>query len=93
MTKIFVFTCLNREQDKVVDRPGSDIMADVGKRLAWRWEGGESGRWSWTDGCPVAGHIRGAGGQADSNRCSPPSNLCLGNQKHMALHNGSSVVL
>ncbi|CAK6959770.1 Hypothetical predicted protein [Scomber scombrus] len=68
-------------------------MADVGKGLAWRWEEGEGGGGICTDGCPVAGHIRGAGGQADSNRCSPPSNLCLCNQKHMAPHNGSSVVL
>lgn len=67
-------------------------MADVGEGLAWRWEGDKSGGGIFTDGCPVASHIRRAGGQADSNRCSPPSNLRLGNQKHMAPHNGSSVI-
>lgn len=31
--------------------------------------------------------------QSDSKCCLPPCNLRLGNQKHMAPHNGSSVVL
>lgn len=80
----------------MIDRPGSDIKADVrvwcrcgtGTRAA---EGFALTDVQFLSTLEELGG--GGGGQADSNHCSPPSNLCLGNQKHMAPHNGSSVVL
>lgn len=59
-------------------------------RRGGKW--GEGGERICPDQCPVTSHIRGAGGQANSKHCSPPSNLCLSNQKHMAPYNDSTVV-
>lgn len=72
-----------------IDLLGGDVTADERQGRC----GVSRGAGICTDGCPVADHMRGARGQTDSSRCSPPSNLCLGNQKHMAPHNGSTVVL
>lgn len=92
LIKIPVFAYLNGEQNKAIVRPGGDIVADV---KVWR-RGGKGARvaegFALMDVQLVATSEE-AGGQADSNHCSPPSNLCLGNQKHMAPYNGSSVVL
>lgn len=66
-TTIPLFTYLNGEQNKVSGRPGGDIKVDV-RVLVQRWEGGEGGRGICTDGCPVSGHIRGAGGGGASRQ-------------------------
>lgn len=62
-------------------------MADLGDGLAWRWEGYRSGGGIFTHGCPVSGHIRGSGGQADSNHCfpAPPPPICAGVIKNIWL--------
>lgn len=51
---------------------------------------GEGSVGTCADGCPVCGHIRAAGQQ---NAAHLPVICAGGNWKHMAPHNGSSVVL
>jgi len=45
--------------------------------LEYKWEWGEGGGGICTDGCPFAGHIIGAGGQADTATAAPLPLICV----------------